>query len=356
MRTMIVTGAGGFVGREIIREFCGRYSIVAMARSRQSEINRSDIRYVYGDLLELDAHSVLDTLPAGRSDLFVHAAGQAHIARTGDATALFERNNVQAVEAALRLAVTANVGKFVLISSSVVYNDNSGDAYERSKREAEARVIRVCRENGIPYVIVRPVMVYGEREPSGYLASLIRRIESGLVLLPNCGRKAKPLIYIRNLGAFVRQAIDLEAGEGAVLLARDRDCWPLRELYAFVSGHIGRRCLFVPIPTWTVKAANVGIHLLQKSGFLHRIQVRSLRNLNRDVQYPTDEQNEYMISGLPYSTTQGLRAALTSLRTGGPIAEDDDLQDEQEHDHGGQGRFDEAEPERGLPKQQRLDR
>lgn len=351
MKSMILTGAGGFVGSELLRTMCNRYRIVALARTRKESLPQyPGVLYRFGDLLELAADNVLDALPDRRADLFVHAAGQAHISQTGDAGAWFARNNVTATEAALRLAVQAKVGKFILISSAVVYNENPNDLYERSKREAEERVVRICRLSGISCVIVRPVMVYGENEPGGYTAGMIGRIFKGWVLLPHSGRKLKPMIYVKNLSYLVCKAAEFDTGERAILLARDREAWTPRKLYGFVSGRLGRSCRFVPVPTLAVKAAIIAVHLLQTAGLLRRMQVRSLRHLNRDVRYPLDERNEALIAGLPYTAEEGWSATVSSHTDVAFSQAKDGVFHSDEHDHqNSERRFDKSEPERSLP-------
>lgn len=313
---MILTGASGFIGNDLLRELKENYTIIAIGRTFKAANRHPHIQYCVGDLLQLGSNGAMAGLEGVRPDLFVHAAGQAHIAPTGDAGALFRRNNVSATEAALRLAVQVRARKFIHISSAVVYNHNPYDLYENSKREAEAKVIQICGENGIPYVIVRPAMVYGEHEPSGYTATLMRRVRRGYCLLPNGGTRPKPMIYIKNLSYLIRQAGEDGSCASTVVLARDRELLTLRDIYDHIQRSIGKTCTLIPVPAPIVKSVIIAVNLLNRAGFLKKVQVRSLRNLNVQVQYPMDESNERLVESLPYTAAQGWDATVASLRRG----------------------------------------
>lgn len=319
VNTVMITGASGFIGADLLRELREDYRIAAIGRTFKARQDHTHIRYVQGDLLTLTDAELLAGLPEGAAELCIHAAGQAHIAQSGNAAELFQKNNVDATEAALRLAAKAGVRKFILISSAVVYNGDETDLYERSKRSAEARVRDFCQRRGIAFVIVRPVMVYGEDEPGGYCRAVVRQLRRGYYLLPNSGKKPRPLVYVRNVSYMIREAMTASDYDNDILLARDNEILTLRDFCQCVLRQTGMSARLIPVPAWLVKTAIVGVNLVQLTGLLKRIKVRSLRNLNVTPHYPLSEANARLVQRLPFTAEKGITRTIASMENASQV-------------------------------------
>jgi nucleoside-diphosphate-sugar epimerase len=310
---VIVTGASGFVGKELLRELAGDYEVLAISRSFKHRQASSTITYIPADLADMSPDSLLAFLPGGNADFLIHAAGQVHTEQSKENKALFVRNNVHATENTLRLGLLASIKKFIYISSVAVYNDNPNDSYEQTKRAAESLVIHTCKEHGIAYVIIRPVIIYGLHGPSGYIESTLAQMKKGYYLLPNSGQKPQYLVYVRNLAFIVRNILLSDKYDDTIIVARDQDVFAQMELADSIREISNLPCKFVTIPTSIVKIMIIVINLFKGLGLFKGLQVRSVRKLNTKVEYPMSPLNEELITRLPYRLEEGLKKTVSDI-------------------------------------------
>jgi len=164
----LVTGGTGFVGSHLIETLRRRGDdVTALIRSpaRAAGLSRLGVRLVEGDL---HAHSALREAAEG-TDVVYHVAGL--VAARDDAE--FRRANVEGTANLLAAAADSGAPRFVLVSSMAAGGPSNRDAplsgaeaprpvtgYGRSKLAGED----VVRAGKLPWVILRPPMVYGPRD------------------------------------------------------------------------------------------------------------------------------------------------------------------------------------------------
>jgi UDP-glucose 4-epimerase len=159
--TILITGAGGFVGGTIVEalHFAGDYRVHAgIARwSSAPRIARLPIKLVQCDVMK----------PEELSDAFVDVDYIIHCA-VGDDLSIM----VEGTKNVLRAAANAGVKRVVYISSVAVYGEATGDidegrkpppgtlsGYGAAKTAAEALCIDLGRD--LDVVILRPSIIYG---------------------------------------------------------------------------------------------------------------------------------------------------------------------------------------------------
>jgi nucleoside-diphosphate-sugar epimerase len=171
---LAVTGAGGFIGRHLIRRAAAeRWDVAAVLRSEAAaqRVRASGGRAVPVPGLE---RGVLARAFAGAAAV-VHLA-QIGAERRGDD---YESVNVQGTHAVIGAARDAGVGRIVYFSGLGVarygMNPRCTNAYFLSKLTAESALFR----SGLPVTVFRPSYVVGAG--SGLIVDLLRQMAAGEV-------------------------------------------------------------------------------------------------------------------------------------------------------------------------------
>jgi len=225
MTVSLVTGAGGFVGGHLCRHLEQQG---AALRRLSSQAHEPSWRQV--PLLDASDADVAAALEGAEQVYFL--AGIAHETASGDPERL-QRVNVEAPLRWLRAADRAGVRRFVWLSSIKVLGDSSarplapddpyrpGDAYARSKTEAEQRLLDEPL-SAASLAVVRPPLVYGPRA-RGNFAALLRLADSGLPLPLGGARAPRSLVAVDNLCDLLIRLGSGSGGDGVFHVADDED-------------------------------------------------------------------------------------------------------------------------------------
>lgn len=217
---VLVTGATGFIGREIVGELLKKnIEVIQVSRpkSESKSSNENNLSTFYAaDISNYKNLSELEKLD--NIDAVIHAAGLAH--QFGKIEkAKFDAVNVEGTKNVARLAVRLKASQFLLISSTAIYgikksNHNKNDIsdliidemgecqpqtlYAESKLEAERVAIKVCEAHNIGLTILRLAPVIGE-ENVGNAARLMQAIDKRRFIWIGNGKNLKTLIYKRDV-------------------------------------------------------------------------------------------------------------------------------------------------------------
>jgi nucleoside-diphosphate-sugar epimerase len=264
---ILVTGAGGFVGRALCAALTRAGAEVRAALRRPGPVAGEPV--VVGEV-----GPDTDWIEALRGiEAVVHLAARVHMLRetTTDALSEFRRVNVAGSERLGRQCARAGVRRLVYVSSVKVHGESTDrcpftegdppapqDAYAVSKLEAEHRLASVSSETGLEVATVRPCLVYGPGV-GGNIARLLRLIDLGIPLPLGSVTNRRSLLGVDNLCDLLARCIEHASAAGAVFLASDGEDLSTRRLIEALAAGLGRPPRLVPVPpSWLRAAAALG--------------------------------------------------------------------------------------------------
>jgi len=271
MPTVLLTGATGFVGSQLIPVLRGTGWLVrAAVRSGRDALADVVEPVLVGDLSDApDLRRALDG-----ADAVIHLAGRAHVMREMEAGAdsAFHRANVDATCHLARQAAGAGVRRFVFLSSVKVNGERTGDrpfaetsppapedAYGRSKWAAEKALHEIAAATGLEVVVIRPPLVYGPGVKANFL-QLLRLIDQGLPLPLASVRNQRSFVSVWNLCDLIVACASHPAAGGETFFASDQHDLSTPELVRSVAGSFHRpaRLFRFPVPALRLAGRLVG--------------------------------------------------------------------------------------------------
>jgi nucleoside-diphosphate-sugar epimerase len=217
--TIFVTGGTGHLGYALLPALL-RAGYQVRALTRQPERHAwlgalSDgLHIVRGDVT--DAALVHEAVQGCR--YVVHAA--AKFAFWGKHEQ-FERTNVEGAENVMRAALTAQVEKFIHISTVVVvgkplagrvvdetHPTDPTDPYQRSKLRAEQLALQAQRESGLPVVVLRPGAFYGPGGRYAFNRLFIEDALKGIRIQVDGGNYITFPVYVGDVAQAILSALE----------------------------------------------------------------------------------------------------------------------------------------------------
>lgn len=239
MITILVTGAGGFVGGHVARRLAGRpdFRLRGLVRRARPESLPASVDCVRGDLNQA---ATLDAALQG-VQLVVHAA-----AITADRKepyrGAYEQVNRAGTETLMGAAARAGIERVVLMSGLGTRPAPKG-TYMATRWGMEEAV----RQSGIPYVILQPSVLFGAGAPFvTALAGLARR--SPVLPLLGGGRVRFQPLWIEDLVTCIEGCLGEQAPLGRALPIGGPEHVTFRQVLDEICAALHVRRLFVPLP------------------------------------------------------------------------------------------------------------
>lgn len=204
-KTILITGASGFIGQNLLRVLCqnDEFKIKTISKTLRDDSNLSYENFISHNFDKIFFEDVA---------IVIHLASIAHIPGFSDKDEL-TKVNVLYPELLLRSAI--NCKTFIFISSAGVKLLEKGIVldtanYAESKLQAEKRLIKYNQEfEKTNLVILRPPMVYGNKAP-GNFGKLIKLMSFPLIIPFGSMKMVKPSIHVENLVSSIKAVVDAE--------------------------------------------------------------------------------------------------------------------------------------------------
>ena len=190
--TIAITGANGFVGRNVARLFTKKgIQVINIVRKNRTTSVQSGTRLISYDLSEKYLVQRLEKCRA-----LLHFIGQGKQTVEDD----YEKVNVGLTKNAVNLCKKAGIKKIIYISGLGV-DKNTHFGYFISKYKAEQEIIR----SGLDYTIFRASYIIGKDDPLSQI--LCKQIKNGMITIAGSGNYRLQPISVEDISEVFLQAI-----------------------------------------------------------------------------------------------------------------------------------------------------
>lgn len=280
---IVITGATGFLGGQLVRQMRKEYRIYALGRRTPREAGIPEgpgIEWFQADIGDIERlQPIFEHIRRqGGAEFLLHLA--AHYDFTGEDSPAYERTNVLGTRNVLELAATLRLRKLIFTSSLAACpftaeSERVTEAtplvetfpYARSKRRGE-ELIQAYRDR-VPACIVRPAAIFSDWCEYVPLDVFLRTWCShgwNARVVGGRGRSAIPYLHVEDLLALLIRVVESldELRPSEVLLASPDSCTSHLDLFrAATAAWFGepRRPVFFP-----PQLARPGIGLRERVG------------------------------------------------------------------------------------------
>lgn len=314
-KTIVLTGASGFVGAAIARALLRQgESVVCPSRQPLAWCAENMRNPAMSDLApDSDWSACLH-----EAEIVIHCAARVHVMQeaAADPLELFRRVNVAATLNLARQAAAAGVRQFVFLSSVKVngeatppgqpYTENSTpqpqDPYGISKLEAENGLLQLGRETGMAITIIRPPLVYGPGVKANFL-SMLHWVKKGFPLPLASIANRRSLVYLENLVSLVLCCLRHPGAAQQVFLVSDGHDLSTAELLRLCAAALRVQPRLLPCPPALL---TLGARLLGRPAVADR--------LCQSLQVDISKAKAILGWAPPFNVAQGLAATTSSLK------------------------------------------
>jgi nucleoside-diphosphate-sugar epimerase len=257
-KTILVTGAAGFVGKALVSELSSQgYKVIATVRKPTFTLPNEIQQEAIGDISGQTDWSPLLI----KTGTVVHCAARAHIFNDKSVNPMAEylKVNTEGTISLARQAAAADVKRFIFISTVGLYGNRSTRPYTEidavsplsyyaiSKYKAEQSLLALAKQTNMEIVIIRPPLVYGPDAP-GNFEKLMRLVSTGLPLPFGAINNRRSFIALENMINFIITCIEHPKAAGETFLISDNDDISTPVLALKIAKSMYKKARLFPVP------------------------------------------------------------------------------------------------------------
>ncbi|URA11091.1 nucleoside-diphosphate sugar epimerase/dehydratase [Thermospira aquatica] len=218
-KCVTVTGGGGSIGSEIVRQLLALplREVIAIGRGENSlyellqSIRDNRLRYTIADVRDEDL--IMYTMQTLKPDIIFHAAAHKHVPFMEEFPHEALINNILGTWNVFQAARASGASRFIMISTDKAVRPTS--IMGASKRLAEKLVLSAGKENNISTSVVRFGNVLGSR--GSVLPLFMRQIQSGGPVTITHPEMKRYFMSIREAARLVIQSAAVQEGDIHIL-------------------------------------------------------------------------------------------------------------------------------------------
>lgn len=213
MKTVVVTGAGGFIGSHVVETLLATDTrVIALYRTDPPPFTAPNLQTFPLDLLDENELRAVLRYAAPNAHTVIHtAAMDGNAAFKRDNTALIFDTNLRIGSNVLNCARDSGVENVVLVSSAEA-SVESDNGYALSKSVVELLAEQYRKQYGMRIFLPRPSNVYGPRDKiDRVIPAMITRIASGQdVEIWGDGSQTRSFVHVHDVVAAILGMVDSE--------------------------------------------------------------------------------------------------------------------------------------------------
>lgn len=297
-RKILVTGAAGFIGSHLVD------ALVEVGEDVRCLVRKSDnleflpkgkVEIIFGDVTN---KKTLEPAVCG-VEIIYHLAAKTDF--EGKTWGEYFQPNVIGTQNLIDLATRERVKRFVffstirviglkdsktLIDESLPYHPLN--FYDRSKVEAEKKLLDAYKEKTLPVVVIRPTSVYGPRDRGTYY-SFFKAIAQGKFFLIGKGENLVSFVHVKNVVDGAVLAGREKKAIGQIYFVNDEHPYTMRHLSETIAGAFGRKLPNFYLPVTLGYLAGHILNLSKVFGIKPPLTPEMVKNLTISYVFSIDK-------------------------------------------------------------------
>lgn len=188
----LVTGAAGFIGNALVKRLVREgHDVKAIIHETKLKDYEKKAEYIKGDITDIDSiRPIVKDI-----DIVFHCAA---IVKDYGPKKIFYKVNVEGTKNLVNACQDTQIKRFIFLSHMRYEDSKKFGFYSETKNIAEQFLLEKFKENGFPFIIIRPGNVYGPGATIWVLRNLYS-IKKNRITLVNNGNGIFIHTYIDNL-------------------------------------------------------------------------------------------------------------------------------------------------------------